>query len=53
MGQRYLSLQLNDGLHLITSAEILGKIFIGSVYILASANLNTRGASLEATQLLH
>ena len=46
MGRRYLSPQLNDGLHLLTSAQILGKIFIGSVYILTSANLNTRGGGL-------
>jgi hypothetical protein len=32
---------------------MLGKIFIGSVYNLASAKLNTRGTPLEATQLLH
>ena len=43
MGQRYLSPQLNDGLHLFTYAQMLGKIFIGSVYNLASAKLNTRG----------
>ena len=43
MGRGYLSPQLNDGLHQLTSVQMLGKIFIGSVYILASAKLNTRG----------
>ena len=46
MGQRYLSPQLNDDLHQLTSVQMLGKIFIGSVYNLASANLNTRGGEL-------
>jgi len=45
MGRRYLSLQLNDGLYQLTSVQMLGKIFIGSVYNLASANLNTRGGA--------
>ena len=51
MGQRYLSPQLNDGLHQLTSVQILGKIFIGSVYILASANLNTRGGASSRPSL--
>ena len=47
MGRGYLSPQLNDGLHQLTSAQMLGKIFIGSVYNLASAKLNTRGGDSE------
>jgi hypothetical protein len=43
MGRRYLSPQLNDGLHQLTSAQILGKIFVGSVFNPASAKLSTRG----------
>ena len=51
MGRRYLSLQLNAGLHQLTSVQMLGKIFVGSVYILTSANLNTRGGASSRPSL--
>ena len=52
MGRRYLSPQLNDGLHQLTSAQILGKIFVGSVYNLSKANLSTRGRSYSHKQTM-
>ena len=51
MGRGYLSPQLNDDLHQLTSAQMLGKIFIGSVYNPASAKLNTRGRASGAEQI--
>jgi hypothetical protein len=43
VGQRYLCPQLKDGLHQLTFVQILGKIFIGTVYNPASAKLSTWG----------
>ena len=44
MGRRYLWPHLGDALHQLTSIQILGKIFIGSVFNPASAKLSTWGA---------
>ena len=43
MGRGWLWPQLNDDLHQLTSAQMLGKIFIGSVLIPGAENLITRG----------
>ena len=50
MGRRYLWLQLNDGLHQLTSVQMLGKIFVWSVLIHCAENLITRGAPIAQWQ---
>ncbi len=50
MGRRYLSLQLNAGLHQLTSVQMLGKIFVWIVYIHNAENLITRGAPIAQWQ---
>ena len=50
MGRRYLWVQLNDDLHQLTSAQMLGKIFLWSVLRHNAENLITRGAPIAQWQ---
>ena len=50
MGRGYLWLQLKDDLHQLTSVQMLGKIFLWTVYIHNAENLITRGAPIAQWQ---
>ena len=50
MGISWLWLQLNNGLHQLTSAQMLGKIFVWGVLIHNAENLITRGAPIAQWQ---
>ena len=50
MGRGYLWLQLKVHLLQLTSVQMLGKIFLWTVYILNADNLITRGAPIAQWQ---